>query len=61
MYIPIVGDLKNVLFEFNRRLDKMDHSDWVNTVKGWKKEYPMVYGSSNERKIIATGSTIRTK
>jgi len=50
--IPIVGDLKNVLFEFNRRLDKMDHSDWVNTVKGWKKEYPMVYGSSNEGRLL---------
>lgn len=50
--IPIVGDLRNVLFEFNKRLDQMEHKDWVETVKGWKKEYPISYGESKEGRLM---------
>lgn len=50
--IPIVGDLKNVLLELNKRLDKMEHEEWLKTVEAWKKEYPMTFGESKEGKLM---------
>lgn len=39
----IVGDLKDVLTELNRRLNKQDHSDWMKTVAELKEKYPLKY------------------
>lgn len=50
--IPIVGDLKNVLIQLNGELENLNHSDWVEKVKNWKKEYPLVYRQIGEDKLI---------
>ena len=50
--VPIVGDLKNVLTGLNKEIDKLSHSEWIEKVKGWKNEYPLVYRKVSEDKLI---------
>ena len=43
--IPIVGDAKNILKELIKSIKKLPNtSEWLDTVEGWKKKYPMKYG-----------------
>ncbi len=39
----VIGDLKQVLTDLNDKLDKQDHSDWMNKVQELKTKYPMKY------------------
>lgn len=39
----IVGDLKEVLAEINKNLDKMDHSEWKEKIDSYKKQFPLSY------------------
>jgi acetolactate synthase I/II/III large subunit len=42
--VPIVGDAKNTLGELLEQIKKApDTSDWLKTIDGWKKKYPMRY------------------
>jgi len=42
--VPIVGDAKNILGELLEQIKKIpDTSDWLKTVEGWKKKYPLTY------------------
>ena len=50
--IPIVGDLKNVLKELNTKMDKKDHSEWIDKINAWKEEFPRVYVRSGENKLM---------
>ena len=50
--VPIVGDLKNVLAEINKEIGKLSHNEWIEKVKGWKNEYPLVYRKVSEDKLI---------
>ncbi|MDO5088672.1 MAG: biosynthetic-type acetolactate synthase large subunit [Leptotrichiaceae bacterium] len=50
--VPIVGDLKNVLTHLNEELENLSHDDWIEKVKGWKEEYPLVYRKVGEDKLI---------
>ena len=50
--VPIVGDLKNVLTELNKELTQLKHDEWLEKVKGWKKEYPLVYRKVGDDKLI---------
>ena len=50
--VPIVGDLKNVLTELNKELDQLKHKEWVDKIKEWKKEYPLVYREVSQDKLI---------
>ena len=44
VHIPIVGDAKNILIELLRDIKKAPNTcDWLKTVEGWKKKYPLVY------------------
>ena len=38
--VPIVGDVKAVLGELNKLVDKAKHIDWVNKLDVWRKEHP---------------------
>ena len=49
---PIVGDLKNVLVGLNKELTQLKHEEWNEKVKGWKKEYPLVYRKVSDDKLI---------
>jgi len=41
--IPIVGDARHILMEFNKILKKPDTKEWIKTVEGYKKAYPLTY------------------
>ena len=42
----LVGDLKEVLTILNSRLEKQDHTEWVNYIKELKEKYPLKYDES---------------
>ena len=42
----LVGDLKLVLRELNKRLKKQDHGEWMRTIAGLKEKYPLKYDDS---------------
>ena len=42
----IVGDLKEVLSQLNKKLEKQDHSDWMNKIAELKEKYPLKYDDS---------------
>ncbi len=39
----IIGDVKEVLIRLNEKLDKCDHSEWMETIAQMKKDMPMKY------------------
>jgi len=42
--IPIVGDAKNTLGQLLEEIKNVaDTSDWLKTIQGWKKKYPLSY------------------
>ena len=41
----IVGDLKQVLTDFNSKLEKLDHSEWLKKISDYKKKFPLSYES----------------
>lgn len=41
--IPIVGDAAIVLNQLNKIVKKPDTKEWLKTIEGWKKTYPMKY------------------
>jgi acetolactate synthase-1/2/3 large subunit len=47
--VPIVGDLKGVIHEFNKRLEEQKNPEWVAQITQWKNEYPMVYVKTGEK------------
>jgi acetolactate synthase-1/2/3 large subunit len=38
--VPIVGDVKPVLGELNKIIDKASHADWIHKLDEWRKEHP---------------------
>ena len=47
--VPIVGDLKGVISEFNNRLEATKNPEWVDKVNKWKNDYPMVYVKTSDK------------
>ena len=39
----VIGDVKVVLKELNRRITQLSHKEWVDWVEDCKKKYPMTY------------------
>lgn len=50
--VPIVGDLKNVLENFNSSIDKLEHKEWIQQLNQWKEEYPLSYVEGKEGKLM---------
>lgn len=42
----LVGDLKTVLQELNKRLTKQEHGEWMETIADLKTKYPLKYDGS---------------
>lgn len=40
--VPIVGDLKQVLTELNALVEATTHDAWLEQIRAWQDEYPMV-------------------
>ncbi|MDD2679826.1 MAG: biosynthetic-type acetolactate synthase large subunit [Candidatus Omnitrophica bacterium] len=44
VHVPIVGDAKNILIELLKDIKQTPATgDWLKTVEGWKKKYPLTY------------------
>ncbi|MFA5096660.1 MAG: biosynthetic-type acetolactate synthase large subunit [Candidatus Omnitrophota bacterium] len=44
VHIPIVGDARNILIELLKDIKKAPNTgEWLKTVEGWKKKYPLTY------------------
>ncbi|MGJ8677840.1 MAG: biosynthetic-type acetolactate synthase large subunit [Akkermansiaceae bacterium] len=41
--IEIICDAKTALLELNKRISVLDTKDWLNTIEGWKKKFPLAY------------------
>lgn len=39
----VLGDAREILKRLNDKLDKQDHSDWMEHIKAYKLDYPMRY------------------
>ncbi|TJX14440.1 biosynthetic-type acetolactate synthase large subunit [Tissierella creatinini] len=50
--IPIVGDLKNVLENFNKSMDELEHKEWNDQLNEWKNEYPFTYEEGKEGRLM---------
>lgn len=50
--VPIVGDVKNVLTNFNNSIWDMEHQEWIAQITEWKKDFPMAYGESVEGRLM---------
>ncbi|MCL2475060.1 MAG: biosynthetic-type acetolactate synthase large subunit [Chloroflexi bacterium] len=46
--VPIVGNIKQVLLVLNEETAEAKHDEWINTLKGWKKQYFVDYDSSEK-------------
>ena len=42
----LVGDLKAVLQDLNKRLEKQEHREWMETIRELKEKYPLKYDDS---------------
>ena len=42
----IVGDLKLVLADLNKRLEKQNHPEWMKHIADFKKKYPLSYNKN---------------
>jgi len=38
--VPIVGDVKNVLAELNKKITPAEHVDWIKQIDEWQQEHP---------------------
>ena len=50
--VPIVGDLKNVLQNFNSSIVGLEHKEWISRLNQWKEEYPLSHGESKEGRLM---------
>ena len=46
--MPIVGDLKNVLVELNRKVEKLNHLSWIEQINEWKENTLCPIGKQKE-------------
>lgn len=44
--VGVVGDLKLVLQQLNKKLNKQDHADWMQRIGELKEKYPLKYDDS---------------
>lgn len=48
----VTGDIKTALTELNKIIEKKDHSEWLDKVASWKKEYPLCQTSENADDVL---------
>lgn len=47
-YVPIVGDIKNVLEEANPIAKKAQSDEWLKQIAEWKEQYPLKYKETED-------------
>ena len=53
--VPIVGDVKNVLAELNRKIPKLSHTKWLDEVAKLKKKYSLTFRKTEDDVLIPQG------
>ncbi len=48
--VPIVGDVKNVLTELNKKLEQTESHEWYNKIIELKDKYPLAYENNGKLK-----------
>jgi len=43
VHVPIVGDVKLVLKELLAKVEKRSDTSWLDQIRAWKEQYPLVY------------------
>ena len=41
--VAVIGDLKEILSVLNRKVEQMDHSQWLEKIDEYKKKFPLSY------------------
>ncbi len=41
-HVPIVGDVKNVLYALNQQVQPRTHGDWLRKIEDWRREHPSI-------------------
>jgi acetolactate synthase I/II/III large subunit len=49
--VPIVGDVKNILGEMQKKLGAKNHQDWLSRIDEWKNAAPLTYRQDPEGDI----------
>ena len=49
--MPIVGDLKRVLTELNALVEPAKHEAWLEQIRQWQEEYPIVVPESTDGEL----------
>lgn len=49
--LRLKGDAKKIVADLNRRLAPQDHREWMESVSGWKQEYPLAQTTANPNGI----------
>ena len=49
--VPIVGDLKRVLTELNALVEPAKHEAWLEQIRQWQEEYPIVVPESTDGEL----------
>ncbi|MBB5350593.1 acetolactate synthase-1/2/3 large subunit [Haloferula luteola] len=42
-HVQIIGDAKAALIELNKRVSQLDTTEWISTIQGYKKKFPLSY------------------
>ena len=48
----VMGDIKFILNELNERVVQQNHSEWIETVVKWKKEYPLYQTAEDDEAVL---------
>jgi len=49
VHVPIVGDARGILIELLKEIKKAPNTlEWLKTVEGWKKKYPLAYKNDSK-------------
>lgn len=49
--IPIVGDIKQVLTQMNKKISSPSADKWLKQIEDWKKKYPLTYKDDDDNII----------
>lgn len=50
--MTVVGNLKYILTELNKKLSQQNHKEWNEKVRNWKKQFPLVQISSDRNAVL---------
>ncbi|MDR1674190.1 MAG: biosynthetic-type acetolactate synthase large subunit [Oscillospiraceae bacterium] len=56
----VIGDLKYILSELNRQIPPQSHKDWMEQIRAWEKQYPLVMDAGNTQNTVLPNDVMET-